>query len=104
MDAALSKVARALLRHWAASLGSPPEVFEPAFAGQPATLIKIIRYPPRAASRQGVGAHKDSGVLTLLLTEPDSRGLQCAKVSGTNWLGRRCRLESENPVLGSRSE
>ena len=75
-DAELSAVSRTLLRHWAAALGSPPGVFDPAFAGQPATLIKIVRYPPHAASPQGVGAHKDSGVLTLLLTEPGSRGLQ----------------------------
>jgi isopenicillin N synthase-like dioxygenase len=75
-DAALSSVARTLLRHWAASLGSPPDVFDPAFADTPATLIKIIRYPARAASPQGVGAHRDAGVLTLLLAEPGSRGLQ----------------------------
>ena len=49
-DAALSGVARALLRHWAASLGSPPDVFDAAFAGTPATLIKVIRYPARAAT------------------------------------------------------
>ncbi len=80
-DAALSSVARTLLRHWAASLGSPPDVFDAAFADAPATLIKIIRYPARAASPQGVGAHRDAGVLTLLLAEPGSRGLQvrCAK-------------------------
>lgn len=75
-DAALSRVARRLLRHWAASLDSPPEVFDDAFAETPATLIKVIRYPARAASPQGVGAHRDSGVLTLLLAEPGSRGLQ----------------------------
>ncbi len=75
-DTALSGVARTLLRHWAASLGSPPDVFDSAFAGTPATLIKIVRYPGRAATVQGVGAHRDSGVLTLLLAEPGSRGLQ----------------------------
>ncbi len=75
-DAALSSVARTLLRHWAASLGSPPDVFDAAFAEAPATLIKIIRYPARAATSQGVGPHKDSGVLTLLLAEPGSGGLQ----------------------------
>ncbi len=75
-DAALSRVARTLLRHWAAALGSPPGVFDSAFAETPATLIKVVRYPARAASTQGVGAHRDSGVLTLLLTEPGSRGLQ----------------------------
>lgn len=78
-DATLSGVARNLLGHWAAALGSPSNVFDPAFAGEPATLIKLVRYPACAipgGSTQGVGAHKDSGVLTLLLAEQGSRGLQ----------------------------
>ena len=83
-DAALSAVARTLLRHWAASLGSPPDVFNAAFAETPATLIKIIRYPPRAARPQGVGAHRDAGVLTLLLAEPGSRGLQVRRGKGAH--------------------
>jgi len=78
-DATLSAVCRTLLRHWAASLDSPADVFDAAFAEAPATLIKIIRYPGRAAGSQGVGAHRDSGVLTLLLAEPGSRGLQVRK-------------------------
>ncbi|MCV7233713.1 isopenicillin N synthase family oxygenase [Mycobacterium branderi] len=75
-DAALSRVARTLLRHWAAALGSPPDVFDAAFAETPATLIKIVRYPAGAPTSQGVGAHRDAGVLTLLLAEPGSQGLQ----------------------------
>jgi isopenicillin N synthase-like dioxygenase len=83
-DTALSRVARTLLRHWAVSLGSPPDVFDSAFAEAPATLIKIIRYPARAAGSQGVGAHRDAGVLTLLLAEPGSRGLQVRGGNGTH--------------------
>ncbi len=75
-DAVLSRVSRTLLASWAAALGSPGDVFDAAFAETPATLIKIIRYPARAATAQGVGAHRDAGVLTLLLAEPGSRGLQ----------------------------
>jgi isopenicillin N synthase-like dioxygenase len=75
-DAALGAVARSLLRHWAASLGSPPDVFDAAFAEAPATLIKVVRYPATTAGSQGVGAHRDSGVLTLLLAEPGTQGLQ----------------------------
>jgi len=89
-DAALSRVARTLLRHWAAALGSPPDVFDSAFAETPATLIKVVRYPARAATTQGVGAHRDSGVLTLLLAEPCSRGLQVRRGgrgdSGEGWI------------------
>ncbi|MGO9926950.1 MAG: isopenicillin N synthase family dioxygenase [Mycobacterium sp.] len=82
-DAALSSVARCLLGHWAASLGSPPDLFDSAFAETPATLIKIVRYPARAASSQGVGEHRDAGVLTLLLAEPGSRGLQVRRARGS---------------------
>ncbi|OBF00190.1 isopenicillin N synthase family oxygenase [Mycobacterium sp. 852002-10029_SCH5224772] len=85
-DAALSAVARSLLRHWAASLGSPADVFDAAFAETPATLIKIIRYPGRAASCQGVGAHRDAGVLTLLLAEPGSQGLQVRRARDDDWI------------------
>jgi len=86
-DAALGAVARGLLRHWAASLGSPPEVFDAAFAEAPATLIKVVRYPATTAGSQGVGAHRDSGVLTLLLAEPGSEGLQVRPGRGSDdWI------------------
>lgn len=75
-DAALAGVGLRLLRHWAVSLGADENVFDPAFAELPATLIKVVRYPGTDETRQGVGVHKDSGVLTLLLVEPDSEGLQ----------------------------
>lgn len=84
-DAALARVASGLLRHWAAALGSPADVFDEAFAETPATLIKVIRYPAGAASSQGVGAHRDAGVLTLLLAEPGSRGLQ-VRPAGGDWV------------------
>ncbi len=75
-DAALSEVGLRLLRHWAVSLGAPQNTFDAAFADLPATLIKVVRYPGTSTTSQGVGAHKDSGVLTLLLVEPGSAGLQ----------------------------
>lgn len=74
----LSALALRLLRTWAVSLGSPSDVFDDAFADRPFTLIKIVRYPGRSdeAAQQGVGAHRDGGVLTLLLVEPGKGGLQ----------------------------
>ncbi|GAB11560.1 putative isopenicillin N synthase family protein [Gordonia araii NBRC 100433] len=75
-EATLSTVGLRLLRHWSASLGAPTDFFDAAFADAPATLIKVVRYPGDDDRTQGVGAHKDSGVLTLLLVEPDSTGLQ----------------------------
>jgi isopenicillin N synthase-like dioxygenase len=73
----LSGVARKLLRAWALSLGAEEEYFDRHF-GEPSTLIKIVRYPGKAdpTPQQGVGAHKDSGVLTLLWVEPGKGGLQ----------------------------
>lgn len=75
--AALSDVARRLLRAWAEALGASPSYFDDHF-GEPSTLIKIVRYPGshEPAPQQGVGAHKDSGVLTLLWVEPGKGGLQ----------------------------
>jgi isopenicillin N synthase-like dioxygenase len=86
-DAALAAVARKLLQHWAVSLSSPADVFESAFADTPATLIKIVRYPARADSPQGVGAHRDAGVLTLLLAEPGTRGLEVRGPYGATGIG-----------------
>ena len=75
-DAALSEVGLRLLRHWAHALTGARDIFDDAFAAAPATLIKVVRYPGTDTTAQGVGAHKDSGVLTLLLVEPGSAGLQ----------------------------
>lgn len=81
-DEALAQVGRTLLRHWAVALGNPEDVFDDAFADTPATLIKVIRYPGGAPSSQGVGAHRDAGVLTLLLAQPGSVGLQVRTADG----------------------
>ncbi|RFA14422.1 oxidoreductase [Subtercola boreus] len=78
---ALSEVALTLMRAWAVSLGSPADVFDEAFAEKPFPLIKIVRYPGKSdpEPKQGVGAHKDSGVLTLLFVEDGKGGLQVEK-------------------------
>ncbi|MCU1580760.1 MAG: isopenicillin synthase family oxygenase [Microbacteriaceae bacterium] len=74
----LSAVALRLMRAWAVSLGAPENVFDDAFADRPFTLTKIVRYPGESdpEPKQGVGAHRDGGVLTLLLIEPGKAGLQ----------------------------
>ncbi len=84
-DAGLSRVGLRLLRHWAVSLGAAEDIFDPAFSDEPATLIKVVHYPGRADYDQGVGTHKDSGVITLLLLEPGSTGLQVELADG-QWL------------------
>jgi isopenicillin N synthase-like dioxygenase len=74
----LNALALRLLREWALSLGAAEDVFDAAFADHPFSLIKIVRYPGESNDEpaQGVGAHRDGGVLTLLLVEPDKGGLQ----------------------------
>ncbi|WP_334173959.1 2-oxoglutarate and iron-dependent oxygenase domain-containing protein [Pseudoxanthobacter sp.] len=63
-----------VLEAFALALGQPRTVFSPIYAHAPNQHVKLIRYPGRGpgTSDQGVGAHKDSGFLTLLLqdTEP----------------------------------
>ena len=81
----LAGVARKLLHAWALALGAPETYFDEHF-GEPATLLKIVRYPGsrEAEPAQGVGAHKDSGVLTLLWVEPGKGGLQVQR--GGEWV------------------
>lgn len=82
----MMRVSRDLLHAWALALGQPEDVFDAAFADRPSTLLKIVRYPGRsdgaAAAGQGVGSHKDGGVLTLLLVEPGTVGLQVEHPQG----------------------
>jgi len=72
-----------VLRAFAAALDQPENAFEPIYTPEPNQLIKIIRYPGRTQteSDQGVGAHKDSGFLTLLLQESQA-GLQVESERG----------------------
>lgn len=79
----LTNVARQLLRALALALGQPEDHFNDAFAGAPMLHTKVIHYPGRApgASRQGVGPHKDSGCLTLLLQDTEA-GLQVLEREG----------------------
>jgi len=70
-QSALTVIAIRLLKAFAEALGQAPEAFAPIYAGAPNQHIKIIRYPGRAMTGgdQGVGAHKDSELLTLLLQD-----------------------------------
>ena len=79
--AALTELSMTLLRTWAVSLGAPANAFDETFATAPSVLIKIVRYPGKSdpEPKQGVGAHKDSGVLTLLFVEDGKGGLQVEK-------------------------
>ncbi|MGP5497209.1 2OG-Fe(II) oxygenase family protein [Corynebacterium flavescens] len=72
-----SEVSRTLLRGWAESLRADPETFVSDFENHHSTM-KLAHYPasPTEQTTQGVGAHRDAGVLTLLRPQPGSKGLQ----------------------------
>ncbi|WP_329584411.1 isopenicillin N synthase family oxygenase [Kitasatospora sp. NBC_01250] len=67
----LSGVARLLLHELLTAMGAKAEFYDPAFADRPHLRLKLVRYPGSApdGTGQGVGAHKDYGFLTLLLTD-----------------------------------
>jgi len=84
-QAEITELAIRVLSTFAAALEQPDDVFQPIYTPEPNALIKLIRYPGRAAdvSDQGVGAHKDSGFVTILLQDKVA-GLQ---VEGENgWI------------------
>ena len=74
----LSTISLNLLRALAVSLGAPEDSFDDAFGDRAFPMLKIVRYPGESGDepKQGVGSHRDGGVLTLLLVEPDKGGLQ----------------------------
>jgi len=74
-----------LLGAFALALEQPEDAFAPLVLGPPQHLLKLIRYPGREVTGddQGVGAHKDSGLLTLLL-QADRGGLEVETAAG--WL------------------
>ena len=76
----LELVARRLLGAWLVALGQRTDLLDDIY-DPPNELIKIVRYPAAKSgeSTQGVGAHKDGGVLTLLFVEPGKGGLQVEK-------------------------
>ncbi len=80
---AATGVAVRLLRAFALALDQPADALDPIFAERPGQHVKIIRYPARGPGedRQGVGPHKDSGLLTLL-HQPDLGGLEVETDAG----------------------
>jgi isopenicillin N synthase-like dioxygenase len=70
-------VAERLLTAFSLALGQPAGALEALYRDEPHYLVKLMRYPGRDAteSDQGVGAHKDSELLTLLLQD-SQQGLQ----------------------------
>jgi len=70
-QAEVTRVGLDVLRAVAIALGQDEHVFDPMVRPQPRQHLKILRYPGRtsAGSDQGVGAHKDGGLVTILLQD-----------------------------------
>lgn len=82
-QAEATRLATRLLRAFAEALGQPEGAFDGLIGDLPGQLVKIIRYPGRETTEddQGVGPHKDSGLVTVLLQGVQS-GLQVETEAG----------------------
>jgi len=81
----LREIAVRLLRAFMVALEQPADILDDLVGGPPSHLLKLIHYPGSAdpSRQQGVGAHKDAGILTLLLQDKVG-GLQVE--TGGTWL------------------
>jgi isopenicillin N synthase-like dioxygenase len=87
----VTKLTIRVLGVFATALEQPEDIFEPIYTPAPNQLVKIIRYPGRdvRSGDQGVGAHKDSGFVTILLQD-DVKGLQVESEDG--WIDAAARF------------
>lgn len=81
---AIEQVLLQVLQACAEALGQPREVFAPLYRDAPWLTMKLIRYPGRDEGDQGVGAHKDGELLSLILQDGIG-GLQVLTEDG-GWL------------------
>ncbi|MCP4875934.1 MAG: isopenicillin N synthase family oxygenase [Gammaproteobacteria bacterium] len=79
----LAEVSRQILRIMSLALGLEENHIERVFGTTPSPYLKLIRYPKTLDGGQGVGVHKDSGFLTLLLQD-ENRGLE-AQANDNTW-------------------
>lgn len=70
-QAEATRICIAILKATALALGQTDSIFNEMIMPLPRQHLKILRYPGReqAAGDQGVGAHKDGGLVTLLLQD-----------------------------------
>ncbi|CDG22338.1 Iron/ascorbate-dependent oxidoreductase [Xenorhabdus poinarii G6] len=82
----LTNISLKLLRALATGLGLPNHSFDEIYGETPNEHIKLIKYPHSGSIKetQGVGAHKDSGLLTLILQD-ENKGLQ-VEISDNKWI------------------
>jgi len=79
----LAELSRQILRIMSRALGLDDSHIERVFGRAPSPYMKLIRYPPTRPGARGVGVHKDSGFLTLLLQD-GTPGLE-AQANDDRW-------------------
>ena len=79
----LGELSRQILRIMSLSLGLEEAHIENVFGQCPSPYLKLIRYPHTREGASGVGTHKDSGFLTLLLQD-NQAGLE-AQANDDSW-------------------
>jgi isopenicillin N synthase-like dioxygenase len=79
----LSDLSRQILRMMSLALDLDELHIEQVFGETPSPYLKLIRYPQTRDGGQGVGVHKDSGFLTLLLQD-ENPGLE-AQANDNTW-------------------
>lgn len=77
-------ILRRLLEGLALSLGQSATALHPVVKDTPYQLLKLIHYPKDRGEGQGVGPHKDSDLLSLILQDNEG-GLEVELTSG-QWL------------------
>ena len=86
--AASLSLGAALMRGVALGLRLPEGFFDdPAAAGEPYWVLRLLHYPPLSASDSQAGSvscgeHTDYGLLTLVLQEPHAAALQVRNAAG----------------------
>lgn len=79
--ARLANLSGELLGMMSLALGLEEKQILQSFGAKPAPYLKLIRYPQTGKQEQGVGVHKDSGFLTLLLQD-ENPGLEALSNQG----------------------
>jgi isopenicillin N synthase-like dioxygenase len=96
---ALRGVSTRLLAAVVESVGLPRETFAEGFAGRPHERLKIVKYPGvgPTSSKQGVGEHRDTGFLTIIVQDGIG-GLQVH--DGEAWVEVEARRGELIAILG----
>ena len=84
----MEDLAARIMRVFATALDLPADFFAP-YVGDPISALRALNYPATGAvsddNQQRAGAHTDYGTLTILLPQPDRRGLQ-ARMPNGDWV------------------